>query len=148
MNDRLILLVEHNPAKSDSMLLALQQSEIVHRVVVTRDGIEALEYLYRTGRYSARDASIPQMILLDLNLPRLGGLEVLDSVRTNPDTALIPVVMLTSSREQEDRIPRYPNGASRFVRKPLALQAFAAAVRSLGIHRLPLHAQVAEGSRP
>jgi two-component system response regulator len=139
MTDALIMLVEDNPDDEELTLLALKQGKILNEVVVARDGVEALDYLFGTGSYAGRDVHQPQVILLDLKLPRLGGLEVLDRLRANPATALIPVVVLTSSSEDEDLLTSYRLGANSYVRKPVGFQAFSDAVQKVGLYWLLLN---------
>jgi two-component system response regulator len=140
MNSKIILLVEDNPDDEELTLLALQESKILNEVVVTRDGVEALDYLFATGNYAGRDLSImPQLILLDLKLPRLDGLEVLKRLRADPRTELIQVVILTSSSEEEDVIASYRRGANSYVRKPVEFHRFADAIKQLGLYWLLLN---------
>ena len=139
MTGALILLVEDNPDDEELTLLALNQGKILNEVVVARDGVEALDYLFGTGSYAGRDVRLPQVILLDLKLPRLGGLEVLDRLRANPATALIPVVVMTSSNEEEDLLTSYRLGANSYVRKPVGFQAFSDAVQKVGLYWLLLN---------
>lgn len=135
--DKIILLVEDNPDDEELTLMALQESQIANEVVVTRDGAEALDYLFATGRYADRDtAHLPALVLLDLKLPKLSGLEVLQRMRADPRTKLIPVVVLTSSSEEEDIIASYNLGANSYVRKPVEFHRFADAVRQVGMYWL------------
>jgi two-component system response regulator len=140
MNTKAILLVEDN--KSDEMLtlLALKKNNIGNPVVVARDGEEALDYLFATGPHVGRDPTIlPQLILLDLNLPRLSGLDVLRRIRADDRTKLSAVVILTSSKEDEDVINSYSLGANAYVRKPVDFAQFSEAVRTLGLFWLVLN---------
>jgi len=135
-----ILLVEDN--KSDEMLtlLALKKNNIANRVVVARDGEEALDFLFATGPHGSRDPTVlPQLILLDLNLPRLSGLDVLRRIRADDKTKLSAVVVLTSSKEDEDIINSYSLGANAYVRKPVDFAQFSDAVRTLGLFWLVLN---------
>jgi len=140
MNKRIILLVEDNPDDEELTQLALKENKILNEVFVAHDGAEALDYLFGTGAYAGRDVSItPQIILLDLKLPKIGGLEVLERLRSNPLTQYIPIVVLTSSSEEEDILASYRLGANSFVRKPVEFHRFADAVRQLGIYWLLLN---------
>jgi two-component system response regulator len=140
VNEKIILLVEDNPDDEELTLLALGQSNILNEVVVARDGVEALEYLFCTGKYAGRNPRRqPELILLDLKLPKLGGLEVLERLRADPRTELLPVVILTSSSEEEDVLASYRLGANSYVRKPVEFHHFADAVRQLGLYWLLLN---------
>jgi len=140
MNEKIILLVEDNPDDEELTLMALKNSNIMNRVIVARDGVEALDCLFGTEKDAGRDLSCrPQVILLDLKLPRLSGLEVLERLRADPRTALIPVVVLTSSSEEEDMLASYRLGANSYVRKPVEFHRFADAVRQLGLYWLLLN---------
>jgi CheY-like chemotaxis protein len=136
MNERTILLVEDNPSDEALTLRALKRSNIGNDVVVVRDGAEALDYLF--GRRSDfRDArALPQLVLLDLNLPKIDGLEVLRRIRADERTRLLPVVILTSSGEERDIVRGYGLGANGYVRKPVDFVQFAEAVRQLGLYWL------------
>ncbi len=138
--DRVILLVEDNPDDEELTLRALRKHNIANEVVVARDGAEALEYLFGTGKYEGRDPSdLPSVVLLDLKLPKVDGLEVLRTVRENPRTRLQPVVILTSSTEDRDRLAGYSLGANSYVRKPVDFLEFTEAVRQLGLYWLVLN---------
>jgi two-component system response regulator len=140
MTTRIILLVEDNPSDEALTLRALKKSGIKNDVIVTRDGAEALDYLFCTGGFSNRNQlDPPAVILLDLNLPKIGGLDVLRRIRENPETKLLPVVILTSSDEEEDRLSGYEFGANSFVRKPVEFDRFATAVQQLGLYWLLLN---------
>jgi len=140
MKEKIILLVEDNPDDEELTLLALQDSNILNQVVVVRDGVEALDYLFGVGQYAGRDTSrLPQLTLLDLKLPKLSGLEVLERLRADPRTRLVPVVVLTSSSEEEDIVASYRLGANSYVRKPVEFHRFADAVRQLGLYWLLLN---------
>lgn len=135
-----ILLIEDNPDDEALTLRALKKSNILNRVIVARDGVEALEYLHCTGPYAERDPSqMPQVVLLDLNLPRLSGLEVLRRLRADERTKLTPVVILTSSKEEEDLLTSYSLGANSYLRKPVDFGDFAKAVNLLGLYWLLLN---------
>lgn len=140
MDDRKILLVEDNPGDVALTLRAFRKSNIMNDVVVAQDGIEALDYLNGTGAHAGRDLSImPVVILLDLKLPRVDGLEVLRQVRADERTKLLPVIILTSSREEQDLIRSYSLGANSYIRKPVDFDQFAEAVRELGLYWLVLN---------
>lgn len=129
-----VLLVEDNPDDEALTLRALKKAHILNPVVVVRDGAEAIEYILCKGRHAARDpADTPQVILLDLNLPFLGGLDVLRTIRADQYAKLLPVVVLTSSKEEEDLVASYALGANSYVRKPVDFGEFAEAVRKLGL---------------
>jgi two-component system, response regulator len=131
---KIILLVEDNPDDEELTLLALKECNIANEVVVARDGVEALDYLFATGPYAGRDPSrLPQLVLLDLKLPKLDGLEVLKRLRADPRTELLQVVILTSSNEEEDVLASYRHRANSYVRKPIEFQRFTNAVKQLGL---------------
>jgi two-component system response regulator len=135
MDDKIILLVEDNPDDEALSIRALKKSNIRNEVVVARDGAEALDFLFGTGAHAGRDMSLwPQVILLDLKLPRVDGLEVLRRIRADERTQLLPVVILTSSKEERDLIEGYKLGANSYVRKPVDFSQFAEAVRQLGLY--------------
>ena len=137
MKPKVLLLIEDNPDDEELTLLALKESNVLNEIVVARDGVEALDYLFGTGTSAGRDTSLaPQLILLDLKLPKVGGLEVLERLRSDPRTQLIPVVVLTSSSEEEDIVASYRLGANSYVRKPVEFHRFADAVRQLGLYWL------------
>lgn len=134
MADKHVLLVEDNPDDEALTMRALKKAHILNPVVIVRDGAEAVEYLTCIGRYAHRDPTdTPQVILLDLNLPLISGLEVLRKLRADAHAKLLPVVVLTSSREEEDLVASYSLGANSYVRKPVDFGEFAEAVRKLGL---------------
>ena len=142
MKDKIILLVEDNPDDEALTLRAFKKNNITNEVIVARDGEEALEYLFGTGRYAGRDiAAMPQITLLDLKLPKVDGLEVLRRVRAHEITKHLPVVILTSSNEDQDRFEGYDLGANSYVRKPVDFDQFVAAVLQLGLYWLVLNEQ-------
>jgi len=135
-----ILLVEDNPDDVDLTLRAFRKSKIANEIIIARDGVEALDYLFATGQHAGRDnSSLPQLVLLDLKLPRLDGLQVLERIRANAKTRLLPVVILTSSTEQPDLVTGYSLGANSYIRKPVDFQEFLVAVRRLGLYWLLLN---------
>src|SRR3984893_2224555 len=138
--DKAILLVEDNPDDEALTLRALKKNNIKNEVVIARDGAEALDYLFGTGKYAGRDTEVlPQVVLLDLKLPKVEGLEVLRRVRADKRTNLLPVVILTSSNEEQDRIDGYGLGANSYVRKPVDFNQFLEAARQLGLYWLVLN---------
>ncbi len=140
MKTKIILLVEDNPDDVQLTLRALKKNNIMNEIIVAQDGVEALEYLFGTGKFSGRDMSVmPQMILLDLKMPRMDGLEVLLRIRADERTKLLPVVVLTTSNEDKDRIESYKLGANSYVRKPVDFNQFAEAVNQLGLYWLVLN---------
>ena len=140
MDDKVILLVEDNPDDEALTLRALKKNNIKNEVVVARDGIEALDYLFGTGAHAGRDLNIqPQIVLLDLKLPKLDGFEVLRRLRASEATKFLPVVILTTSNEDQDRIKGYGLGANSYVRKPVEFDRFIEAVRQLGLYWLILN---------
>jgi CheY-like chemotaxis protein len=134
-----ILLVEDNPDDVDLTLRAFQRSRVRNEVIVARDGLEALDYLFSTGAYANRMGELPEVILLDLNLPKLHGLEVLKRLRADERTRLLPVVVLTSSTEEQDIVRSYHLGANSYVRKPVDFAQFVEAARQLGLYWLVLN---------
>jgi len=143
MTKKMILLVEDNPDDEALTLRALKQNKIQNEVVVARDGAEALDYLFARGAYAGRDLRVmPQLILLDLKLPKVDGLEVLQRLRADPRTAHLPVVVLTSSREGRDVIESYRHGANSYILKPVDFAKFIEAVRQLGLYWLVLNEPV------
>ena len=140
MADKIILLVEDNPDDEKLTLRALHKNNISNEVVVAHDGVEALEYLLGSGSQAGNNSNpLPQVVLLDLNLPKLNGLEVLRRLRAEERTRLLPVVILTSSNEEQDRISGYALGANSYVRKPVDFSQFMEAARQLGLYWLVLN---------
>jgi len=134
MKDKFILLVEDNPDDVELILRSLKKNCIANEVVVARDGVEALDFLFATGSYAGRDVSnVPTVILLDLKLPKIDGLDVLRRIRNDERTKLLPVVILTSSREENDMISGYKLGANSYVRKPVDFKQFMEAIKNLGL---------------
>ncbi|HZV53299.1 MAG TPA: response regulator [Rhodocyclaceae bacterium] len=137
MTTRTILLVEDNPQDELLTWRALNRANVANRIDVARDGQQALDYLFRQGEFADREgAELPAVVLLDIGLPRLSGLEVLERLRADPRTALLPIVILTSSDEDRDRLKSYEQGANSFVRKPVDFAEFAATVARLGVYWL------------
>ena len=140
MKNKVILLVEDNPRDEVLTLRALRKSNIVNDVFVARDGVDALDYLFGTGTHAARDTAVaPQLILLDLKLPKVDGLEVLRKIRADERTRRLPVVVFTSSTEEEDMIKSYNLGANSYVRKPVDFEQFLDATKQLGLYWLVLN---------
>jgi len=140
MSKKIILLVEDNPDDELLAIRALKKNNISNEVVVARDGVEALDYLFGTGAHAGRDMSVmPQIILLDLKLPKIDGLEVLRRLRNDERTKLLPVVVLTSSREEQDLTESYSLGANSYIRKPVNFAQFTEAIRQLGLYWLVLN---------
>jgi len=138
--DKAILLVEDNPDDEALTLRALKKNNVRNEVVIAHDGAEALDYLFGTGQYIGRNTDVlPQVVLLDLKLPKVEGLEVLRRVRADKRTKLLPVVILTSSNEEQDRIDGYGLGANSYVRKPVDFTQFMEAARQLGLYWLILN---------
>lgn len=140
MDNNAILLVEDNPDDEQLALRALRRNNISNEIVVARNGVEALDYMFGTGDHAGRNPDLlPQVILLDLKLPKIDGLEVLRRIRANQRTKLAPVVILTSSNEEEDRFRGYDLGANSYVRKPVDFIKFTEAVNQLGLYWLVLN---------
>jgi len=148
MGNKFILLVEDNPDDEALTLRALKQNHIDDGVVVARDGAEALDYLFGKGKYAGRDLNeMPALILLDLKLPKVDGLEVLKQLRADPLTALLPVAILTSSSEEHDLITGYKLGLNSYILKPVDFDQFTEAVRNLGIYWLAINQTPPRGRR-
>jgi two-component system response regulator len=140
MNNKVILLVEDNPADQKLTVRALRKHNVVNEVVVAKDGVEALEYLFGTGEYAGRDVrELPQIVLLDIKMPKMDGLEVLRRIRADERTSLLPVVILTSSKEEQDLINGYKLGCNSYIRKPVDFEQFAHAVQQLKLYWLVLN---------
>lgn len=140
MENKLILLIEDNPRDEALTLRALRKNNIVNDVIVVRDGVEALDYFFGTGEHAGWDRSVmPQLILLDLKLPKMDGLEVLKEIRAHERTRRLPVVVFTSSSEEEDMIKSYDLGANSYVRKPVDFEQFLEATKQLGLYWLVLN---------
>ncbi len=148
-----ILLVEDNPADVELTLHALRQNKLANRIQVARDGEEALDFLFGRGPYSQRDTNHrPKLILLDLKLPKIDGLEVLRQIRSNPQTRAIPVAILTSSKEEKDLIQSYELGVNSYIQKPVDFAQFRETIKQLGMYWLvvnePPPPRVFSGSQP
>ena len=142
----MILLVEDNADDEALTLRALRKNNISNEIVVARDGVEALDFLFGTGAWAGREVdALPELVLLDLKLPKIDGFEVLKQLRADPRTHLLPVVILTSSREQQDIINGYGLGANSYVRKPVDFQQFVDGVRQLGLYWLVLNERASSG---
>jgi len=147
MKGPVILLVEDNADDEALTMRALKKNNITNQIVIARDGVEALDYLFATGAHAGRDASVqPAVVLLDLKLPKLDGFEVLRKLRSDHRTRLLPVVILTSSKEQQDIANGYGLGANSYVRKPVDFEHFVEAVRQLGLYWLILNERTAAHS--
>ena len=140
MNDKMILLVEDNPDDEALTIRALQKNNIRNKVAIVRDGAEALDFLFCSGAYAGRDPNdVTQVVLLDLKLPKVDGLEVLRRIRANERTSILPVVVLTSSKDEQDLLESYKNGANSYVRKPVNFDQFVEATQQLGLYWLILN---------
>lgn len=140
IEEKVIMLVEDNPNDVALSLRALKKHNIRNEVVVVHDGADALDYLFARGIHARRDpAALPAVVLLDLKLPKVDGIEVLQQIRANEGTKFLPVVILTSSSEERDRLEGYSSGCNSYVRKPVDFNNFAEAVRQLGLYWLVLN---------
>jgi two-component system response regulator len=140
IDNKVILLVEDNPRDEELALVALEESRLVNDIVVARDGVEALDYLFGTGPHTGRkDRGLPQVVLLDLKLPKVDGLEVLERIRSDPRTAWLPVVVLTSSDEEQDLVRSYQLHVNSYIRKPVDFEQFLEAVKQLGLYWVVLN---------
>lgn len=138
--EKVILLVEDNPDDELLTLMAFKDNNIRNEVVIARDGAEALDFLFGTGKYQGRDVNmLPQVTLLDLKLPKIDGLEVLKRIRSDEITRLLPVVVLTSSKEEIDIVKSYQLGANSYIRKPVDFEQFSEAIKQLGLYWLILN---------
>lgn len=147
MSRKVILLVEDSADDEALTLRALSRNNIGNEVVVARDGEEALDWLFATGRHADRDnREQPALVLLDLKLPKIDGLDVLRRIRAHAETRLVPVVILTSSREDQDRLRGYLNGANSYIRKPIDFAHFVEAVRQVGLYWLVLNEPPPDGA--
>lgn len=146
MSTQPILLVEDNPDDEELIVLALRNHKVANDVVVARDGVEALDYMFAMGRFAGRESSkTPALVLLDLKLPKLSGIDVLKRLRENPRTKLVPVVIMTSSNEEKDMINSYELGANSFVRKPIDFHEFQDVVKELAVYWLLVNQTVDVG---
>jgi two-component system, response regulator len=140
MIDCEILLVEDSPDDAELTMLAFQEGNICNKIALTQDGEEAIDYLFGTGKYEGREENVlPAVILLDLNLPKIGGLDVLRRIRADARTSCLPVVVLTSSKEDEDIVSSYKLGANAYVRKPVDYNRFVEAAKTLGLFWLVIN---------
>ncbi|WP_140631808.1 response regulator [Methylibium rhizosphaerae] len=149
MNDKDILLVEDNPDDAALTLRAFKRSHVMNSIHLVRDGIEALDFLFGRGEYASRESgALPTLVILDLKLPKLDGLGVLRAIRAHERTKLLPVVILTSSKEEQDLISGYSLGANSYVRKPVDFAEFVEAVKVLGIYWLMMNQSPPERPSP
>ncbi|MFV1993170.1 MAG: response regulator [Acidiferrobacterales bacterium] len=148
MEEKIILLIEDSVDDEALTLRALKKNNILNEVVVVRDGVEALDYLFGTGQYEGRDTTQqPELILLDLKLPKIDGLEVLERLRADERTALQPVVVLTTSSEEQDMLSSYELGANSYIRKPVDFKQFIEAVGHLGLYWLVINQGPPRGNK-
>ena len=148
IENKVILLVEDNPDNEALTLRALTKNHVTNKIVVVRDGVEALDYLFGTGKYATRDPRpLPEAVLLDLKLPKVDGLEVLKRIRSDARTKLLPVIIFTSSKEEQDVISGYRLGCNSYVRKPVDFEEFTAAVRQLRLYWLLINEPLPNGGK-
>ena len=148
MEGKSILLVEDNPADVELTKRALKKANICNQLIVAEDGVEALDYLFGRGKYSGSEKSaLPVVVLLDLKLPKVDGNEVLKQIRANPLTRVLPVVILTSSKEDKDLRTSYESGCNSYIRKPVDFNQFAEAVKQLGLYWLVLNENPSHSSK-
>ena len=148
MRPKAVLLVEDNPDDVELTLRAFQKNRLANEVVVVSDGLEALDYLHGTGKFAGQGGDLPQVVLLDLKMPRMSGHEVLRRIRADERTRLLPVVILTSSSEEQDLLSCYQDGANSFVRKPVNFEEFIEATRQLQLYWLVLNQPPPNQSKP
>lgn len=139
MNEKLILLVEDNPDDEALTIRALKKNKLLNEVIVAHDGAEALDFLFGKNASGEKSAHLPELVLLDLNLPKVNGLEVLRRIRSDERTRMLPVVILTTSDEERDRVESYKLGANSYIRKPVDFEQFSLAVQQLGVYWLVLN---------
>jgi two-component system response regulator len=140
MKENYILLVEDNLDDEQLTIRALKKNNLLNKVIVARDGAEAVDFLFGTGVHAGRDTTdLPELVMLDLNLPKLGGIEVLKRIRAHELTQLLPVVVLTTSDEDRDRIESYRFGANSYIRKPVNFERFSDAIKQVGVYWLALN---------
>lgn len=140
MEEKIILLVEDNPDDEELTVRTLKKNNIMNKIIVAHDGVEALDYLFGKGKYAKRDiTNLPVIVMLDIKLPKINGLELLKRIRTDKRTKLIPVVILTSSDEERDLVESYKLGANSYVRKPVDFNQFQSAVKQLALYWILLN---------
>jgi two-component system response regulator len=148
MSEPIILLVEDNPDDAELTRLALAESKVTNQLIWVQDGQEALDWLYCVGKHAERDPCLlPSVVLLDLKLPKINGLEVLARIRQHPFTRRLPVVILTSSKEEQDLIRGYELGANSYIQKPVDFEQFTHSIKELGVYWMVLNAPPPPGER-